>query len=200
MGKSTLSISAILAVVAVGLTSLYIAYAPRPQAGRDKQAPSVIPLSQQQRTIDSNGQPIRVITANPSSGSAQRIAPSSQSGASPGSASSGSLPAVPPPSTETAAPSASADIRSSGEQSEGTSILGLKADTSAGGADDRVTATAGSTDLNTASVEQLNGLGAGMIGKRIVDFRPYTSVDDLLTRRVLKRSDYQAIRAAVTVR
>ncbi|MCJ2139972.1 hypothetical protein MKL20_08055 [Methylobacterium sp. E-066] len=39
-----------------------------------------------------------------------------------------------------------------------------------------------------------------MIGKRIIEFRPYTSVDDLLARRVLKRSDYEAIKGAVTIR
>ncbi len=58
----------------------------------------------------------------------------------------------------------------------------------------------GSVDLNTASVEQLNGLGAGMIGKRIIEFRPYTSPEELLTRRVLKRADYDTIKNAITVR
>ncbi|MCJ2054458.1 ComEA family DNA-binding protein [Methylobacterium sp. J-070] len=61
-------------------------------------------------------------------------------------------------------------------------------------------ATGGSVDLNSASVEQLNALGAGMIGKRIIEFRPYASVDDLVTRRVLKRSDVETIKGAVTVR
>ncbi|WP_244540039.1 helix-hairpin-helix domain-containing protein [Methylobacterium sp. 13MFTsu3.1M2] len=55
-------------------------------------------------------------------------------------------------------------------------------------------------DLNTASVEELNALGAGMIGRRIVAFRPYGSPEDLVTRRVLKKADYEAIRAAVAVR
>ena len=55
-------------------------------------------------------------------------------------------------------------------------------------------------DLNSASIEQLNALGAGMIGKRIVEFRPYPMPEDLVTRRVLKKSDYEAIRSAVTVR
>ncbi|GJE52948.1 hypothetical protein GOFOIKOB_6023 [Methylobacterium tardum] len=39
-----------------------------------------------------------------------------------------------------------------------------------------------------------------MIGKRVVEFRPYASVEDLVTRRVLKRADYETIRAAVTAR
>ncbi|WP_345819269.1 helix-hairpin-helix domain-containing protein [Methylobacterium fujisawaense] len=55
-------------------------------------------------------------------------------------------------------------------------------------------------DLNTATVEQLNALGAGMIGKRIIEFRPYTSPDELLSRRVLKRADYDTIKSSVTVR
>jgi len=55
-------------------------------------------------------------------------------------------------------------------------------------------------DLNTATVEQLNALGAGMIGKRILEFRPYASTAELLTRRVLKRADYETIKGAVTVR
>ncbi|MGU3282258.1 ComEA family DNA-binding protein [Methylobacterium mesophilicum] len=62
-------------------------------------------------------------------------------------------------------------------------------------------ATPGSSvDLNSASLEQLNALGAGMVGKRIVEFRPYASVDDLVNKRVLKRADYDIIKAAVTVR
>ncbi|WCS28432.1 helix-hairpin-helix domain-containing protein (plasmid) [Methylobacterium sp. NMS14P] len=55
-------------------------------------------------------------------------------------------------------------------------------------------------DLNTASVEELNALGAGMIGRRIIAFRPYGSPEDLVTRRVLKKADYEAIKAAVAVR
>jgi DNA uptake protein ComE-like DNA-binding protein len=61
-------------------------------------------------------------------------------------------------------------------------------------------ATGGRVDLNSASIEQLNALGAGMIGKRVIEFRPYASVEDLVTRRVLKRADYETIRAAVTAR
>nr|WP_281407341.1 helix-hairpin-helix domain-containing protein [Methylobacterium sp. P1-11] len=59
--------------------------------------------------------------------------------------------------------------------------------------------TGGTVDLNTATVEQLNGLGAGMIGKRVIEFRPYTSPDELLSRRVLKRADYDAIKNSITV-
>jgi DNA uptake protein ComE-like DNA-binding protein len=58
----------------------------------------------------------------------------------------------------------------------------------------------GTVDLNTASVEQLNALGAGMIGKGIIEFRPYASSEDLISRRVLKRTDYDAVKDSVTVR
>jgi DNA uptake protein ComE-like DNA-binding protein len=56
-------------------------------------------------------------------------------------------------------------------------------------------------DLNTASVAELNGLkGGGMIGRSIVQKRPYASVDQLLTKRVLNRATYQRIKDQVTVR
>jgi DNA uptake protein ComE-like DNA-binding protein len=56
-------------------------------------------------------------------------------------------------------------------------------------------------DLNTASVADLNRLrGGGAIGRAIVSKRPYTSVDQLLTKRVLSRAVYERIRDQVTVR
>ncbi|MGH1573096.1 helix-hairpin-helix domain-containing protein [Methylobacterium sp. P31] len=56
-------------------------------------------------------------------------------------------------------------------------------------------------DLNTASVTDLNHLrGGGTIGRAIVAKRPYTSVDQLLSKRVLSRSVYERIKDQVTVR
>lgn len=56
-------------------------------------------------------------------------------------------------------------------------------------------------DLNTASVAELNGLkGAGMIGRAIVQARPYRSPEDLLAKRVLSRAAYSQIRDQVVVR
>ena len=56
-------------------------------------------------------------------------------------------------------------------------------------------------DLNTASVADLNRLrGGGAIGRAIVAKRPYASVDQLLTKRVLSRAVYERIREQVTVR
>ena len=55
-------------------------------------------------------------------------------------------------------------------------------------------------DLNTAPLEALNALGAGMVGKAIIANRPYASPDELVTRRVLKRQDFEAIKPRVVVR
>ncbi|MFY9291176.1 MAG: helix-hairpin-helix domain-containing protein, partial [Methylorubrum rhodinum] len=56
-------------------------------------------------------------------------------------------------------------------------------------------------DLNTASLAELNGLkGGGSIGRAIIGHRPYTSVDQLLSKRVLNRATYQRIKDQVTVR
>ncbi|SFG61316.1 helix-hairpin-helix domain-containing protein [Methylobacterium gossipiicola] len=56
-------------------------------------------------------------------------------------------------------------------------------------------------DLNTASVADLNRLkGGGMIGRSIVQKRPYASVDQLLSKRVLNRATYERIKDQVTVR
>ena len=56
-------------------------------------------------------------------------------------------------------------------------------------------------DLNTATLSELNRLqGGGPIGKAIVRSRPYTSVDELLSKRVLSKAIYQRIKDQVTVR
>ncbi|SDA10704.1 Helix-hairpin-helix motif-containing protein [Methylobacterium sp. UNC378MF] len=56
-------------------------------------------------------------------------------------------------------------------------------------------------DLNTASVADLNRLrGGGSIGRAIVAKRPYTSVEQLLSKRVLSRPVYEKIKDQVTVR
>lgn len=55
-------------------------------------------------------------------------------------------------------------------------------------------------DLNTASIEELNAIGAGRIGKAIARGRPYASPDDLLAKRVLNRAAFARIKDQVTVR
>ena len=56
-------------------------------------------------------------------------------------------------------------------------------------------------DLNTATLAELNALqGGGSIGRAIVRSRPYASVDQLLSKRVLSKATYQRIKDQVTVR
>jgi hypothetical protein len=55
-------------------------------------------------------------------------------------------------------------------------------------------------DLNRASFEQLNSLkGAGALGRAIIKHRPYRSVDDLMKKKVLRRSVFDKIKAQVKV-
>lgn len=191
MSRSTLSISAGLAVAAVVLAGLWVSYGPRPHASRDRQASTTIPVSKQDRSgIDPQGESIRSVYPGPGSGSAQRVAPAPRTGAAappPSSAAiSAAIPAVPPD-----APTAGgAAARPMSPQ---------PADSASGSGQPPASPGQG-VDLNTASVEELNALGAGMIGRRIIAFRPYASPEDLVTRRVLKKADYEAIKAAVAVR
>jgi DNA uptake protein ComE-like DNA-binding protein len=52
-------------------------------------------------------------------------------------------------------------------------------------------------DINIASVEDLNRLG-GRFGRAIVASRPYTSVDELISKRVLTRSTFSQIKDQIT--
>ncbi|WP_247654670.1 MULTISPECIES: ComEA family DNA-binding protein [Microvirga] len=55
-------------------------------------------------------------------------------------------------------------------------------------------------DLNRGSVDQLNTLrGAGSLGRAIVRGRPYRSVEDLVTKRVVRRTAFERIKDQVTV-
>jgi hypothetical protein len=55
-------------------------------------------------------------------------------------------------------------------------------------------------DINSASIAELNHMGAGRIGKAIARRRPYASIEDLLRKRVLTRADYELIRDKIAVR
>ena len=56
-------------------------------------------------------------------------------------------------------------------------------------------------DLNTASLEILNSLpGAGPIGRAVINGRPYASAEELVTKKVLRRSTYEKIKDRVAVR
>jgi hypothetical protein len=55
-------------------------------------------------------------------------------------------------------------------------------------------------DINSASIAELNQMGAGRIGKAIVRRLPYGSVEDLLRKRVLTRADYELVRDKIAAR
>lgn len=187
MSRSTLSISAGLAAAAVVLAGLWVSYGPRPHATRDRQASTTTPLSKQDRSaIDPQGDTIRTVYPGSNSGSAQRAAPAPRNGPAAPAPSSAAIPAAAPD-----APTASG--------AAATPMAPQQVESASGSGQPPAPPGQG-VDLNTASVEELNALGAGMIGRRIIAFRPYGSPEDLVTRRVLKKADYEAIKAAVAVR
>ena len=170
MIRSTLSTSACLAVVAVVLTSLWIGYGPRPQVAQEKRASPVVPLSKQERTgLDAKGQAIRTIT--PGAPTNSGMIETTPRGSAPSATALINQPPTPKPSVEPDGPVG---------QKESPSNPTVRTDGAPGAANDPSGATDGNVDLNAATVEQLNALGAGMIGKRILEFRPYTSTDELL--------------------
>jgi DNA uptake protein ComE-like DNA-binding protein len=52
-------------------------------------------------------------------------------------------------------------------------------------------------DINTAPADDLNRLG-GRFAKAIIAGRPYGSVDDLVSKRVLTRSTFSQIKDRIT--
>lgn len=54
-------------------------------------------------------------------------------------------------------------------------------------------------DVNTASLDDLNATGGGLIGKAIVKGRPYQKLDDLVTKRVISRATFENIKNRVAV-
>src|SRR3954468_8675797 len=52
-------------------------------------------------------------------------------------------------------------------------------------------------DINTASVDELNSLG-GRFGRVVVAGRPYASIDELVSKRVLTRSTFSQIKDQIT--
>jgi hypothetical protein len=54
-------------------------------------------------------------------------------------------------------------------------------------------------DINSASSDELDRLG-GRFGKAIVRGRPYQSIDDLVSRRILNRSTFGQIRDRIVAR
>ncbi len=56
---------------------------------------------------------------------------------------------------------------------------------------------AGGLNINRASVEALNRLEGGRIGETIARHRPYASIEDLVRKRVLRRSVFDRIKAKI---
>ena len=54
-------------------------------------------------------------------------------------------------------------------------------------------------DINSASADELNRLG-GRFGKAIIRGRPYGSIDELVSKRVLTRTAFGRIKDQITVR
>jgi DNA uptake protein ComE-like DNA-binding protein len=52
-------------------------------------------------------------------------------------------------------------------------------------------------DINTASVEELNRLG-GRFARAIVAGRPYATIDDLVSKRVITRAAFSQIKDQIT--
>ena len=48
-------------------------------------------------------------------------------------------------------------------------------------------------DINSASIDELNGLG-GQFGNAIIRGRPYGSIDELVSKRILKRAVFSQIK------
>lgn len=64
-----------------------------------------------------------------------------------------------------------------------------------GPADASAQAGTANVNINTASIDALNGIpGAGRIGRTIASHRPYASVEDLLRKRVVRKSVYDRIK------
>ncbi|SCY88613.1 helix-hairpin-helix domain-containing protein [Microvirga guangxiensis] len=85
-----------------------------------------------------------------------------------------------------------ATAHSSPEMTGAVNVAGVAADDASDG--DLV-------DLNKASFEELNRLrNAGALGRAIIKGRPYASVEDLVKRKVIRRSVYEKIKDQVAVR
>lgn len=114
------------------------------------------------------------------------------------------LPVEAPPTT-TAAASAPETVKPASKPAyaskpPSSDVTGAVADPSQTRASSGNRAEPGLVDLNNGSFEQLNSLrGAGPIGRAIIRGRPYASVEELVTKRVLRRSVYEQVKDQVTV-
>ena len=74
------------------------------------------------------------------------------------------------------------------------------AEVSRGEVADEAPGAGSALDLNTASMAALNHIpGMSNIGRAIVTHRPYRSVDDLMSRHVLRSADFRRVKDKVKV-
>ncbi|MFF8803003.1 MULTISPECIES: helix-hairpin-helix domain-containing protein [unclassified Methylobacterium] len=130
--------------------------------------------------------PVRVVTpAEPPRSEAPQAAPQSAVQAAPQPAPAPPPPAAPPVPQPSAVPAPAPpepDPVAEAEENAPAPAIAL-------------------VDLNTATLAELNGLkGGGAIGRTVIQHRPYASVDQLLSKRVLNRATYQRIKDQVIVR
>ena len=82
----------------------------------------------------------------------------------------------------------------------GPAPAGVEVASLGGGAPAAEAPSTGGVNINTASVEALNHLGGGHIGESIAKHRPYSSVGDLVKKRVLRRSVFDQIRGQIAAK
>jgi DNA uptake protein ComE-like DNA-binding protein len=132
--------------------------------------------------------PIQVAAASPATSTAAATQPSAP-GQEPSTASQ-DTPRV--PITELAAPQPAAVSPSHSGAAASDAFDAQRVDSTTAGASGPAR-----VDINTAPVEDLNRLG-GRFGRAIVAGRPYASVDELVSKRVLTRSTFSQIKDQIT--
>lgn len=99
-----------------------------------------------------------------------------------------------------AAPDASTAPQPSAPVEVPQQMASLEAPVVADAAQDDGAPKSNRVNINTASPSALDHLpGAGRIGRTIVSHRPYRTVKDLVSRRVLRTSDFAKIQAHISV-
>jgi len=190
----------------VVVAGLFVSYVHRSGGDGEKQPLPSAPLPEEAITASdgavaaSDGHSIRTVYPGPQSGSAEQIRPSPlNETTAPSPPVVAATPTLVTPSDPLTANNASSELTAPQKQTN-TAPSGESAEIAAAPPGNFPAPSGSGIDLNTASVEELNALGAGMIGRRIVENRPYVSPEDLVARRILKKADFEAIKAAVTVR
>lgn len=115
---------------------------------------------------------------------------------------SASVQAAPPPAAPSLNQSADAAAPSPTPASAPVQMASAADDTSVeapASAEESPAVKSSLLNLNTASTDALDHMGAGHVGRAIVAHRPYRSIKDLVSRRVLRTTDYQKIASRISV-